>query len=279
MKRPTTSSSSLAALMLVLMAAAVATAIAAGTAPTPAWADTVRPAAVAQAGTSTSLTLALANETSAPHSYDLTATGLPAGMTVTFAQAGPTVANVRVGAHATVPVTLQVRVPAGARLGSVDATFVARREDGTLVEAPFTLDVQSTYALKITSASKNVTTFSGQEFTFDVAVVNSGAADATNLKPSLDMPAKWVLMSDPPSISNLGPGKEAVFHLRVTVPASQVAIVQPVKVSVASDQANSPVSPVSVRVQNNPVYLPIAAGVVLIALAALAIYFRRKGRR
>jgi uncharacterized membrane protein len=246
---------------------------------TPVWADTVRPAAIAQAGTTATLAMALVNETSAPHSYELTATGLPTGMTVTFSQSGPVVTSVKVGPQASTPVTLRVQVPADARLGSADIKFVARRDDGTSVEAPFTLDVESTYALKITSASRNVSTFSGQDFALDVAVVNNGAADATNLKPSLDMPPKWVLVSDPPAIPNLGPGKEAVFHLKVTVPASQVAIDQPVKVSVGSDQVSSPSSPVSVRVQNNPVYLPIAGGVVLIALVALVVYFRRKGRR
>ncbi|MHB1341033.1 MAG: COG1470 family protein [Coriobacteriia bacterium] len=267
MKRLISPSAMLVAMMFLLTVA------------TPACADTVRPAAIAQAGTTATLTLALINETSSPHSYDLTATGLPAGMSATFTQAGPVMTSVKVGAHASAPVTLQLQVPADARLGRADITFVARRDDGASVEAPFTLDVESTYALKITSASKNVSTFSGQDFALDVAVVNSGAADATNLKPSLDMPPKWVLVADPPSIPSLGPGKEAVFHLKVTVPASQVAIDQPVKVSVGSDHVSSPSSPVSVRVQNNPVYLPIAGGVVLIALVALVVYFRRKGRR
>lgn len=267
MKRLISPSAALVAMLFVLTVA------------NPAWGDIVRPAAVVQAGATAPLTLALTNETSAPHSYELTTTGLPAGMTVTFAQSGPVVTSVKVGPQASTPVTLRIQVPADARLGSADIKFVARRDDGTSVEAPFTLDVESTYALKITSASKNVSTFSGQDFALDVAVVNNGAADATNLKPSLEMPSKWVLSADPASIPSLGPGKEAVFHLKVTVPASQVAIDQPVKVSVGSDQVGSPASPVSVRVQNNPVYLPIAGGIVLIALIALVVYFRRKGRR
>jgi uncharacterized membrane protein len=267
MRRPITLSAATAAIALVLSLAA------------PAWADTVAPAVVAQAGTTASLTLQLANETTAAHSYDLTATGLPTGASATFSEAGHVVTKVKVDASSSAPVYLRLQVPAVARLGVFEATFVARRDDGAKVEAPFTIDVESTYMLKITNTSRNISTFAGKDFTFDVAVTNSGAARVANVVPVMDMPPKWVLVSSPAAVAFLDPAKEAVFHLTVTVPASQVAINQPLKVTVTSDQVSSPASALSVRVQSNPVYLPIAGGVVLFALLGVVIYFRRKGRR
>lgn len=245
----------------------------------PAFADTVAPAVVAEAGTTASLTFQVANETTAAHSYDLTATGLPPQANASFTEAGSVVTKVKVGAHSRVPVSLEVQVPASARLGIFEATFVARRDDSTHVEAPFTIDVESTYMLKITSASRSISTFSGREFTFDVVVTNTGAAPVANVAPAMDAPPNWAIASSPAAVPSLAPGKGAVFHLKVKVPSSQVAIDQPVKVTVTSDQVSSPASALSVRVQSNPAYLPIAGGVVLFAVLGVAVYFRRKGRR
>ncbi|PKQ16968.1 MAG: hypothetical protein CVT67_02140 [Actinobacteria bacterium HGW-Actinobacteria-7] len=245
----------------------------------PAWADSVRPAITVQAGSSASLTFQLTNDTSVEHSYELTTTGLPGRATATFAETGPVVTAIKVGAGKTAQVNMRVQVLPEAALAISEVTFVTRRDDGAVVRTPFGLEVQSTYALRITSASKSVSTFSGQDFKLDMVVANAGAAAVTNVLPKLEMPPKWVLVSDPQFVPNLDPGKEAVFHLTITVPASQVAIDQPVSVGVAGDQTASPASPVTVRVQNNPVYLPVAGGVVIIALGAVVIYFRRKGRR
>lgn len=267
MKRPMSLRAAFVAMMLVFSVAV------------PAWADTLHPALVAQAGTTAELAFDINNETAQQHSYELTATGLPSGVTVQFVQDDSLVTGVDAEPNTAVPVSLRVHVATGAQIGSVELTFVARRDDEVTIEAPFTLDVRSIYALSITGAPKNASAFSGQEFGFDVTVTNGGAASATNLQPVLDMPSKWVMISDPPSIASLDPGGEAVFHLMVTVPASQVAIDQPVSVSVSSDQTLSEAVPVAVRVQSNPVYLPVAGGVVLAALAAVIIYFRRKGRR
>jgi len=244
-----------------------------------AWADTITPAAMARAGARASLTFEVSNDTAAKHTYDLSARGLPAGVDVTFVESGPVVAKLGVGARSSVPVTLRAVIPVDAKVAKYKGAFLVTRDDGAKVQTPFSLSVSNKYALKIASISKNISAFSGQDLTLDVTVANSGAAVATNLTPSLNIPSKWVLTSSPEFVRNLSPGQEAVFHLKVAVPASQVAIYQPVSVAVASDQVTSPASSVSVRVQNNPAYLPIAGAVVLVALVALVVYFRRKGRR
>ena len=247
--------------------------------PAAALADTATTAAVVQAGSTATLTFGMVNETAGEQSYTLSATGLPAGAVASFAQDGTTTTAIGIAANGDSAVTMQVAVPADTAVGRYDGSFTATRVDGVTVSAPFVLAVRNTYALKITSAGTSISAFSGKEFTLDVAVTNTGAAAVTNLTPAMDIPSKWVLLSDPASVPSLDPGAEAVFHLTVTVPASQVAIDQPASVSITSDQVTSSAADLSVRVQSNPVFLPIAGVVVLIALIAVAVYFRLKGRR
>lgn len=244
-----------------------------------AHADVLRPSITAQAGTMASFSAEISNETGVVHSYDVTATGLPTGMTATFVTDGPVVAVVSAGAHANAQLTVRVDVPAQTRPGRYQGSVVARRDDGATVETPFTLVVENRFSLTISSTARNLTTFSGQPFSFDVTVLNSGAAPVTNVVAALEMPGKWVPLSTPTAVKGLDPGQEAIFHVSVTVPASQVAIKQPVKVRVTSDQVSSPQSTLQVRVQSNPTYLPTALAVVVVALVGAAVYFKRKGRR
>lgn len=247
--------------------------------PAQALADSASTAAIVQAGGTAALTFDVTNETASEQSYTLTATGLPPQAAAEFTEDGTVSTAIAVPANGDLPVTMQVQVPAGTPVGTYDGGFTATRGDGSALTVPFVLAVQNTYALKITSTAQNISAFSGKDFTLDVVVSNTGAAALTNVAPAMDMPSKWVLLSDPASVPSLDPGAEAVFHLAATVPASQVAIDQPVSVSVTSDQVSSPVSDLSVRVQSNPVFLPAAAAVVVIALIAVAVYFRLKGRR
>lgn len=242
-------------------------------------ADAIHPDVLAPAGTTAVFTTRVANESSQDHTYELACVGLPVGASATFVTSGPIVTSVAIPAHGDTAITLRVVVPADAITGSSAALLVATRNDGVKLEMPFALTVDDAFSLKIVSASKNVSAFSGQEFTLDVTALNSGTRAITNVVPQADMPSKWVLLSEPASVSQLDPGKEAVFHLRVTVPSSQVAIDQPVSVSVIGDQVSSPAADLSVRVQSNPVFLPVAGAMVFIAIAAVAVYFKRKGRR
>lgn len=247
--------------------------------PAQALADSATAAAIVQAGGTATLAFDVTNQTASEQSYTLTATGLPPQATADFTEDGTVSTTVAVPANSDLPVTMQVQIPAGTPVGTYAGSFTATRGDGATSNVPFVLAVQNAYALKITSTAQNISAFSGKDFALDVAVSNTGAAALTNVVPAMDMPSKWVLLSDPANVPSLDPGAEAVFHLTITVPASQVAIDQPVSVSVTSDQVSSPASDLSVRVQSNPVFLPVAAAVVVLALIAVAVYFRLKGRR
>lgn len=77
----------------------------------------------------------------------------------------------------------------------------------------------------------------------------------------------------------LEPGAETTFQASVLVPSSQVSIDQQLHLTLTSDQTSSPESSLMVRVQKSPTFIYIALGLMALAITAVVIYFRRKGRR
>lgn len=243
------------------------------------WADALTLAQTVQAGQTANYQLEIYNESSAQQAYTLTLTGFPAALSASFTQGGPILATVTVAAGGYGLVNLRVDVPVDTPIGHYVATLTALRTDGTTVTNPVSLIVENTYALQIVSQTANLSTFSGQEFTFSSTAANAGAAPVTNLTLLLDTPAKWVVQSDPSVVANLEPGAEAAFAVKVLVPASQVAIDQPVHLTLRSDQTISPASTLTVRVQKSPTFLYGAALLIGLAIAGVFVYFRAKGRR
>lgn len=221
----------------------------------------------------------LHNETAVAHDYTLALSGLPDSLTATFTQGGPLVNQIAIEANAYALVTMQLVVPAETAVGRYTAQFSATRDDSDSLTLPVTLNVENVYAVKIISQNLNLTAFSGQSFTFDVTAANSGAAAITNLALAVDMPAKWIVQTDPASMPNIEPGAEAAFQVTVLVPASQVSKDQELKLALTSDQITSPDSSLMVRVQKSPTFLYVTTAVMGLAILGVFVYFRRKGRR
>lgn len=221
----------------------------------------------------------LHNETAVVHDYDLALTGLPYGLTASFSQGGPLLNRVAVQPDAYSVVEVHVEVPADTAVAHYAAQFSATRDDGETLTQPLTLNVESTYAIQIVNQSLNVTAFSGQEFAFDVTAANTGAAPITNIGLTITAPAKWIAHTDPASVTALEPGAEATFHATVLVPSSQVSIDQEIQLAIVSEQTTSQASSLMVRVQKSPSFIYIALGLMALAVTAVVIYVRRKGRR
>lgn len=219
------------------------------------------------------------NETAVTHDYALALSGLPDGLTTTFTQGGPLLNQVAIPANEYGSVTMQVDVPAATAVGHYTAQFTAVRDDNEQMTLLVTLNVENIYAVKIVSQNLNLSAFSGQDFTFDVTAVNSGAAAVTNLALAIDKPAKWIVQTIPATVPTLAAGAETSFHVVVTVPASQVAVDQEIKLALSSDQTASPDTPLTVRVQNSPTFIYVALIIMGMAIVGAVIYFRRQGRR
>jgi uncharacterized membrane protein len=242
-------------------------------------ADSITLAQTMQAGTAGNFEFELANETSARHAYDLSMIGLPDSLRLTFMQGSSVLSSITIDANTYEIVTLRVEVPADTSVGRYTGTISAARDDGLVLTVPLVLNIENTYAVQIVSHNLNIITFQGQEFSFNVTAANSGAAAVTDLTLNVEAPAKWIVQVEPVTVATLDAGAETLYHVRVIVPPSQMAIDQPVKLTVSSDQASSDESTLTVRVQNQPGYLIMAGLLILAAVIGVGVYFRAKGRR
>ncbi|MCA9995534.1 MAG: hypothetical protein KDE56_07305 [Anaerolineales bacterium] len=247
--------------------------------PLVARADKITLAQMVQASQTAVYQIALHNETETDHTYDLTLTGLPDSLTVTFTQGGPLLTQIDVAAGGYGQVQMKVDVPVETAVATYQAQFTTTRDDGQTLTQPVMLNVENTYAVKIASQSLNVSAFSGQEFGFDVTAVNSGAAPLDNLALTINTPAKWVVRTDPAAVPALEPGAETTIHAQVLIPSSQVTGDQTLQLLLTSNQATSPGSSLTVRVQKSPTFLYAAIGLMGLTITAAILYFRRKGRR
>lgn len=245
----------------------------------PAFADEIALAQTVQAGQTAEFTFGVRNDTADENQYTLTLTGLPEDMAVNFSLNGPLIESISVPPQDTVQVRLRVEVPADTPVGHYSGQISAVRDDGQAIGIPLSLSVENTYALNVVSQSLNLTSFSGKEFSFDVTGANSGAAPVTNVTLIVNAPPKWNVSMDPSSLSSMGPGAEAIFHVRVLVPASQAPQDQTLSLALLSDQTASPERSLTVRVQKSPTFFYAALGLMALAVGGVLIYFRSRGRR
>ena len=245
----------------------------------PVRADEITLSQTVQAGQTAVYQVELHNETAAGHQYNLALTGLPDSLTVTFTQGGPLLEQVDVAPNSYGLLQMRVEVPVETAVDQYQGQFSAARDDGQTLAQPLTLNVENRYAVKIAGQSLNVSAFSGQEFGFDVTAVNSGAAAINNLALVVDAPSKWVVRSDPATVPSLEPGAETVIHAQVLVPSSQISGDKTLQLMLTSDQASSPASSLTVRVQKSPTIIYAALGLMGLAVIGVVFYFRRKGRR
>ncbi|MCA9911954.1 MAG: hypothetical protein KC496_01335 [Anaerolineae bacterium] len=235
--------------------------------------------ATVNAGQTAEYAFEIRNDSAESHDYALSVEDLPADMQATFTQDGPVVDTVTIEAGGYQAITLRVDVPVGSTIGRFPAVIYANREDGQSLQIPITLNVENTYALRITSQNLNINTFSGQEFTLTVTASNTGAAGVTNVQVTADLPNKWLARMEPQVIDQLAPNESATFTVHILVSPAQIAIDQQIPLVINSDQTSSPEAMVFVRVQNSPDYLIYAVIVAVLAIGGAVIYFRLQGRR
>jgi uncharacterized membrane protein len=247
--------------------------------PRQTWADQVAVSQTVQAGATALYQLEVRNETGLDHTYVPALTGLPNGLTITFSTGGSILKSVPVLAGGAVAIQASVETTTTTPVGVYAGDFIATRDDSVVVTMPVTIMVENTYALKIVSQSVNLFTFSGQSFTFDISAVNAGVGQLSNVLLKVDVPAKWIVQTEPQQVSTLEPGADVALHVQVAVPPSQIAIDQPVTLKVVSDQTSSPEGQLLVRVQKNPNYLFVAGGIMALAVVGVFVYFRVNGRR
>jgi uncharacterized membrane protein len=245
----------------------------------PLWADEIAMTQMVQAGETAHFTIEVRNQSAADHAYTPALTGLPDTASITFHAGEAILESLTVAAGGSSLVVGRVTPSVSTPVGSYAGEFTLTRDDGETVRLPITLVVEKTFALEIVSRQVNLSTFSGQSFTFDLSATNTGAATVNHVALQVGTPAKWIVQTEPSQVDALEPGAEAAFQVEVAVPPSQVAMDQPLTVMVVADEISSPESKVTVRVQKSPSFLLAAGGIIAVAVVGVLAYFRANGRR
>jgi uncharacterized membrane protein len=242
-------------------------------------ADELAIAQTVEAGQEAEYHVEVHNETSESHDYSLSVEGLAADFQASFTQGAAVLETISVDAKSFAPIILRLATALETPIGDYRAEIVLNRDDGLRLTIPLRLRVENTYAVRISSQTLNITSFSGQEFSFEVSALNSGAGDLHNLRLVVEVLPKWLLETSPSVVESLAPNETATFEVRVLIPPSQVAAELPLKFHLEAEEVSSPDASLLVRVQSNPDYLVYALGLGIVAIVAVVIYFRLKGRR
>ena len=249
--------------------------------PLSGFADDIIPTRHIKVGKTALYSFEIQNRTGGNHTFSIKETGLGNSFKIQIIMTQSTTGSHDLSISSgerkefTVAVNSLSRTPIGRYYGEIHIV----RDDGVTYSKPFSLTVEKPYALKITGYRNQVDVFSGKEFNFNVTVMNSGTALLHKVHLKMDVPPKWIIISEPQILDHLDPGNNAVIKARVIVPSSQASLIQPVSFHIESRETVSPAGKITVKVQKSPQYLVAALAVLFLAIAATIIFFKKKGRR
>lgn len=234
---------------------------------------------VASAANEASFRLLIKNDDSSPHKYQLKYGPVPGVQQAYFTLDGKVATQVEVNAQDSAEVIFTVKMAGDSPAGTTAMDTQATRDDGQVSVLPVSVTVNHDYSLEITNRLDNLSAITGQELSFDISVSNNGNKRLDNIKPSLDLPYKWILQGTNPGELSLKPGETGTCRVRVSIPPSQASGNSKIKVSAVSDSTASPMVEIPVSVHNNPNYLFWVIGMMVLAGAGTLVYFRKHGRR
>jgi uncharacterized membrane protein len=134
-------------------------------------------------------------------------------------------------------------------------------------------------ALDITSKENTLSVINGSTAALDIAVVNTGSQQLSDIKPRADLPYKWILEDISPASLTLKPNESGVLTLRLAIPASQNASTHTIKIICSNGTETSNELDIPVTISTNPQYIWwIIGGVVVVSVFTL-LFFKKHGRR
>lgn len=226
-----------------------------------------------------SYTLELTNNTGEEVQFGLQAQG-PEGWQVSARPSGETrAASVTIAAGASEQITVEVDPPDSVPAGQYQV-LVQAAGGGNSASAELTTEVTGTFDIGIVLPDErlNVDVQAGASTEVPLLVVNEGSAPLAGVSIGATPPSGWEVSFNPSSVDVIEPGASAEVTAVIT-PSSE-AIVGDYRITM---RANVPEAEDSVEVRATVETSALwgAVGIVIIvgALAALAMVFRRFGRR
>lgn len=233
----------------------------------------------APAGEPVTFNVELNNTTPADLQFELSASG-PASWDVTAQPSGEEQAStIQVAAGSTEIITVEATSPAQAETSQYPINVQARSGD-TEVSAEMIVEIVGSFSMELTTPNQNLNAevTAGSNSTIDLVVRNTGTAPLQAVELSATPPSGWEVNFEQPTIGQIPTG-ESVAATATVVPSDQaVAGDYIIDFSASSEMADGQVQ---IRTTVNPssVWGFVGIGLIALTLAALALVFRRFGRR
>lgn len=232
------------------------------------------------ADTTFNFSVNLANNSSAPKSYGLTANA-PQGWKVAFKPSDENnqVASVTVDGGKNKNMDVAITPPANTPEGEYVITCAATSADEALT-VDLTVDITGSYDLTFTTPSGllSVDAYAGRETPITLIANNTGSADIENLSFSAALPVNWSVRYEPNAIESLPAG--ASQQIMAYLSPGPNAIAGDYVASLEADGGQTEASAdLRVSVKTHTTW-GIAGVIIIAALVILLIFiFRKFGRR
>ncbi len=223
--------------------------------------------------------LDLANDTGEEIQFGLQADG-PAGWQIDARPSGQSRAStVTVAAGDSERITVEVDPPDFTPAGTYPVT-VSASGSGESTSMELAVQITGNYELTLTTPDQrlNVDVQAGETTEMPLVVVNDGTAPLVDVSFSASPPRGWEVTFSPETIDRIEPGATADVTALVT-PADD-AITGDYRLTLRSSVAETSDSiEVRATVETSALWGLVGVGVIVVALGALALVFRRFGRR
>lgn len=226
-----------------------------------------------------SYTLELRNETSEEVQFGLQTQG-PNGWQVDARPAGESrAASVTVGPGSSERLTVEADPPDSAPAGQY-GILVQAAGGGETASAELLVEITGNFAMTLTTPDErlNIDVEAGTPSELPLIVFNDGTAPLVDISLSGTPPRGWEVDFSPATIDRIEPGGSAEVTAVVTPSSEAITgdyrITFRVNVPETSDSIE-----VRATVETSALWGLVGVGVILLALVALALVFRRFGRR
>lgn len=226
-----------------------------------------------------SFTLELENQTGDEIQFGLQGQG-PAGWQVDARPSGQSRASsVTVAADDSERITVDVDPPDTAPAGTY-AVVVQAAGGGETATTELIVEITGNFAMTLITADErlNVDVVASQETELPLVVVNNGTAPLADVSLSATPPRGWEVSFSPETLDRVEPGASAEVTALITPSGDAITGDYRITMRAQVPEVNDSIE-VRATVETSALWGLVGVAVILIALAALAMVFRRFGRR
>ena len=204
----------------------------------------------------------------------------PEGWVVEATPSGQAQASIiTVEAASSETVNIKATPPRGAQAGVYEVGMTASGE-GVDQEVTVLVELIGEFSVSLTTPDQrlNAEVAMGRATEFPMMVVNDGTAPLVGISLSSRAPSGWEVSIDPEAIDVLAPGESTVVTASITPSPDALAGDYDLSFTASSETVSDSMS---IRTTVNPSTLwgLLGVGLIALALAGLALVFRRFGRR